>query len=105
MPSWRSVQRELREDTQLPKDSGLLMKNDASMGRNGVGKGADSWMVGGLPGDRSRKTKFMRLLRGQKSLTKGKDELAELSAPSTEYCGHINADLERQYKAGLAYNK
>ena len=94
-----------RADTRLPNGSGLLMKADASAKRKGVGKGANSWMVGALPGDRSRKSKFLQLLGGQKSLMEGQDELAGLSAPSAEYCGHINADLERQYETGLAYKK
>ena len=94
-----------RADTRLPNGSGLLMKVDASAKRKDVGKGANSWMVGGLPGDRSRKSKFLRLLGGQKSLMEGQDELADLPAASAEYCGHINADLERQYETGLAYKK
>ena len=58
----------------------------------------------GLPGDRSRKTKFLRLLGGQRSTMERKDESVELPARSAD-CGHINANLERQYESGLAYKK
>lgn len=94
-----------REDTQLPNGSGLSMGVDANAEKKGVGKRANSWNVGGLPGDRSRKSKFLRLLGGQNALMKGKDDLADGSAPSAEYRGHIDADLERQYETGLAYKK
>ena len=93
------------ENTQLPKNSVLLREVDTNAERNGVDKGTNAWNVDRLPGDRSRKTKFLRLLGGQKSTMEGNDEFMDLPARSAEYSGHINADLERQYTSGLAYKQ
>lgn len=88
------------------KDTQRLREVDANVerkyGRNSVGKGANSWNVDCLPGDRSRKSKFLRLLGGQKSMLEGSDGPADVSARSAEYSSHVNADLERQYEIGLA---
>ncbi|KAF6223787.1 hypothetical protein HO173_013213 [Letharia columbiana] len=104
-----SANKKQRKDAQLPNRFGLLREVDANAernsGRNGIGKGANSWNVDGLPGDTSRKSKFLRLLGGQKSTMEGSDGSAGLSARSAEYSGHINADLERQYESGLSYKK
>lgn len=102
------VANKKRTDTQLPNDPGLSREFDANAerksGRNGVRK-SNSWNVDGLPGDSSRKGKFMRLLGGQKSLTEGSGGPVDASARSAEYSTHIDADLERQYESGLAYKK
>ena len=52
-----SANTKKRKDTQLPN----------GIGSNGVGKDVNSWKVDGLPGDRSHKSKFLRLLGDQKS--------------------------------------
>ncbi len=97
------------KDTQLPNNSVLLREvgtnAERKSGRNGVEKGTNAWNVNRLPGDRSRKTKFLRLLGGQKSTMEESDESVDLPARSAEYSGHINADLERQYTSGLAYKQ
>ena len=66
-----------RDDSRLPSRSGLLEMTDANAergsGRNGTGKVANPWNVDGLPGDRSRKSKFLRLLGGEKSAIEGHD--------------------------------
>ena len=60
-----------REVTRRPTRSGLLEVTNANAehrsGRNGTAKATNPWNVDGLPGDRSRKSKFLRLLGGEKS--------------------------------------
>ena len=103
------AKKKKRKDTQLPNNPVLSREVDTNVerksGRNGVGKGTNAWNVDRLPGDRSRKTKFLRLLGGQKSMMEGKDESVDLPARSAEYSGRLNADLERQYTSGLAYKQ
>lgn len=105
-----SANKEKRKHTQLPNDSGsngsrvFDAKAGRNLGRNGVEKG-DSWNVDGLPGDKSRKSKFLRLLGGQSSTTEGSAGPVDASARSAKYSSHVNADLERQYESGLAYKE
>ena len=65
------------EFSRLPSRSGLLEMTDANAerrsGRNGTVKVANPWNVDGLPGDRSRKSKYLRLLGGEKSIMEGHD--------------------------------
>lgn len=67
----QSTKIKKREDSRLPSRSGLLEMTDANAerrsGRNWTVKVANPWNVDGLPGDRSRKSKFVRLLGGEKS--------------------------------------
>ena len=71
----QSTKIKKREDSRLSSRSGLLEMTDANAerrsGRNGTGKVANPWNVDGLPGDRSRKSKFLRLLGGEKSAMEG----------------------------------
>ena len=66
-----------REGSRLPGRPGLLEMTDANAerrsGRNEAGKVANPWNVDGLPGDKSRKSKFLRLLGGEKSTMEGHD--------------------------------
>ena len=101
--------RQAMIDAELVLSADIKKRKDTQLsngfGSNGVGKGVKSWNVVGLPGDRSRKSKFLRLLGGQKSTMEGRDGPVGVSASSAEYSGHINADLERQYESGLACKK
>ena len=73
----QSTKKKKREDSRLPIRSGLLEVTDANAehrsGRNGIGKVANPWNVDGLPGDKSRKSKFLRLLGGEKSTMEARD--------------------------------
>ena len=105
-----SANKKRRKLAQLTTSSSLLREADANgerkFGRNSIGKGANSWNLDGLPSDRSRKSKFQRLLGGQKSTIEGGDgPQADDPARSTQYSGHINANLERQYASEFVYKK
>ena len=76
--------------------------------RGWQGKGANAasnWNVNGLSGDKSRKSKFLRLLGGEKSGSDAKSAGLQNSDRSADRSAKINADLERQYDYGMAYKK
>ena len=101
-----------RKDKKLGNGTSSLREVDANAqdrNRGWKGKGANAaahWNVNGLSGDKDRKTKFLRLLGGEKSLSgantgvviDGSDSAADPSA-------RINANLEKQYEYGMAYKK
>ena len=101
-----------RKDKRQPNGTSSLREVDANAqdrNRGWKGKGANAaghWNVNGLSGDKARKSKFLRLLGGEKSLSgantatviDGSDSAADPSA-------RINANLEKQYEYGMAYKK
>lgn len=102
-----------RKDKQLTNSSGcgsgslqeVNVNGDREIRRRGMGKGANAvsnWNVNGLPGHKARKSKFVRLLGGEKS---GHDEGVENDAQPDDNGARMNADLERQYEYGTAHKK
>lgn len=101
-----------RKDKRLTNGTGSLREVDANAqdrNRGWKGKGANAaahWNVSGLPGGKARKSKFLRLLGGEKSLSgantaaviDGSDSAADPSA-------RMNANLEKQYEHGMAYKE
>lgn len=79
---------------------------------NGYGKAkgrgsASNWNINGLPGDKARKSKFVRLLGGEKHSAKMNANNVPLGRSDRQVndSNRINADLERQYDDGLAYKE
>lgn len=88
-----------------------LKKVDSNVGqepfkKNAQGvKSSSTWNVGGLNGDKTRKTKFLRLLGAQKSTSMEEKETLENSGFSAGQSKQIDEDLERQYADGMAYKQ
>ena len=79
---------------------------DRSRGWKGKGANAASnWNVNGLSGDKSRKSKFLRLLGGEKSGSEANSGGLQSSDRAADHSAQINADLKRQYDYGIAYKK
>ena len=59
-------EKEQRKVRQLPNNYSkpTVTNTDRTIGRNGVGTGANSWNNNGLPGNATRESKFLRLLGG-----------------------------------------
>ncbi len=94
---------------RMANSSGFLREADTNAERrfrkNGLGTSANLWNVDGLSGDKSRRSKFLRLLGGQKSTMEGAGDSGDLSAPLLKHSNNVNANLERQFVSGLAYKK
>lgn len=71
--------------------------------RGGLGKGANS--IKPLNGDAGRKTKFLRLLGGGRSISQPMEGHPEGTDNTPDQGTYINAVLEKQYEDGIAYGK
>ena len=103
---------ENRKDKRLANGPSSLREVDANgqdRNRRWKGKGANAaanWNVNGLSGDTARKSKFLRLLGGEKSSSGANTGPVLDSSDSTaDPSARINANLERQYDYGMAYKK
>ena len=82
----------------------VSVNGDRRLQRRGMGKGANAvsnWNVNGLPGDKARKGKFLRLLGAEKFRVDGGVE----NAVHTGDIAQVNADLQKQYEYGIAHRK
>lgn len=107
--SARKVGPSQRNDKKSSNRSGSLQEvnvnSDRKLQRKGLGKGANAisnWNVNGLPGDKARKGKFLRLLGGEKA---GRDAGVENNFQGYDDGALMNAELEKQYEYGMAQKK
>lgn len=101
-----------RKDKRLASGTNSLREVDANAqdrNRGWKGKGANAaahWNVNGLSGNKDRKTKFLRLLGGEKSLSGANTEaIIDGSDSAADSSARINANLEKQYEYGMAHKK
>lgn len=94
---------------KLPNGSGSLQEvsvnGDRKFQRKGIARGANAvsnWNVNGLPGDKARKSKFLRLLGGEGSGLEGR---VENDVQGGDPGARMNAELEKQYEYGMAHKK
>ncbi len=107
--SARKVSPNKRKDKKVPNGFRSLQEvnvnGDRKSQRRGIAKKANAvshWNVNGLPADKARKSKFLRLLGGEKS---GLDGGGENDVQAADHGARMNADLERQYQYGMAHKK
>ncbi|KAL2046046.1 hypothetical protein N7G274_001493 [Stereocaulon virgatum] len=109
--SERLAKTQNRKNRRQPYGNGSLKEVDANLQdrfRGWQGKGANAasnWNVNGLSGEMSRKSKFLRLLGGEKSGSNAKSAGLRNSDRSADRSAKINADLEMQYDYGISYKK
>ncbi|KAK4690711.1 hypothetical protein P7C71_g6144, partial [Lecanoromycetidae sp. Uapishka_2] len=100
-----------RGNKKMPNASGSLQEVNINGDRKSqwrrLAKGANAvsnWNINGLPGDRARKSKFLRLLGGEK-LGHGEGVENEDDIPEDDRSARMNAELEKQYRYGMAHKK
>lgn len=73
--------------------------------KGGLGKGANSIPTWKVPGDPTRKGKFLRLLGTGRKSSMATDGELDNEGRLADHSALINAVLERQYEDGMVYNR